>query len=46
MTIGAIAELKVSDYKILNNPTMHSIPSKMMVERNKLEMSRYPKGGK
>jgi len=38
MTLGAIAELKVSDYRVMHDEVMHSVPHKMMVERMKIEM--------
>jgi hypothetical protein len=33
MTLGAIAELKVKDYKVLHDPLMHRIPTKMQIQR-------------
>lgn len=37
MTLGSFAELKVKDYKVLNDPIMHSIPNKMQIERIKAD---------
>lgn len=45
MTLGAIARLIVKDPKVLNDETIHRIPSMMMVERLKLEKTAE-KGGK
>jgi hypothetical protein len=33
MTLGAMAELKVKDPKVLNDPIMHRIPTRMQIER-------------
>lgn len=35
--LGAVAELKVPDPKVLSNPILHRVPTKMMVERMKME---------
>lgn len=38
MTLGSIAELKVQDYRVMDDAIIHSIPHKMMIERMKMEV--------
>lgn len=38
--LGCVAELRVVNPRVLDNPTMHRIPNMMMVERGRWEVAR------
>lgn len=46
MTIGAIAELKITGPAVMENPVLHRIPARIMQERAKVDAAHYQEAGR